>query len=41
LADFRVGARKGNAGASSDSYLMMDRYEMKKKKKGLGGGEPK
>jgi hypothetical protein len=41
LADFGAGASKGNAGASSDSYPMMDRYEMKKKKKGLGGGEPK
>jgi len=41
LADFGAGASKGNARASSDSYPMMDRYEMKKKKKGLGGGEPK
>jgi len=41
LANFRVGASKGTAGASSVSYPLMDRYEMKRKKKGLGGGEPK
>jgi hypothetical protein len=41
LADFRAGASEGTTGASSVSYPLMDRYEMKKKKKGLGGGEPK
>ena len=41
LADFGADASKGTAGASSDSYPPMDRYEMKKKKNGLGMGEPK
>ena len=41
LADLRVDASEGTAGKSSASYPPMDRYEMKRKKKGLGGGEPK
>jgi hypothetical protein len=41
VADFRADASEGTAGASSVSYSLMDRYEMKKKKKGLRGGEPK
>nr|TKS00558.1 hypothetical protein D5086_0000181890 [Populus alba] len=41
LADLIAGASEGTAGASSVSYPPMDRYEMKRTKKGLGGGEPK
>ena len=37
LADFRAGASEGTAGASSVSYPLMDRYEMKRRKKGLVG----
>jgi len=37
LANFRVGASEGTTGASSVSYPLMDRYEMKRKKKELGG----
>ena len=40
-ADGLADASEGTAGASSISYSLMDRYEMKKKKKGLSGGEPK
>ena len=41
LADLRADASEGTVGTSSASYPPMDRYEMKRKKKGLDGGEPK
>ena len=40
LADLKAGVSEETVGASSVSYPPMDRYEMKRMKKGLGGGEP-
>ena len=41
LVDFRTNASDETIGTSSILSKPMDKYEMKKKKTGLGGGEPK